>query len=242
VQDLLADVPRPNLAWIGEPSSYQVFHAHKSIVYFEVTVRGRGGHSGNPAQGVNAIAVMGKVLDVIGRLQAERRTARSAEFAAIFPDSPYDVMNFGTITGGIATNVIAEQCTLQASYRSLPNADPLELWREVKRRVDQIDTHDYGSPNHRATITLNDPKIAPQMLTPRGTPLERALFEVTGATTAGGALYGTDGGAFAHSGIKSLICGPGDFEQAHQPNEFIRRDAFDRGTAIILEVVEKMCC
>ena len=241
LQDLLADVPRPNLAWIGEPSSYQVFHAHKSIVYFEVTVRGRGGHSGNPAQGVNAIAVMGKVLDVVGRLQAERRTAQSAEFAAIFPDSPYDVMNFGTITGGIATNVIAEQCTLQASYRSLPNADPLELWREVKRRVEQIDTHDYGSPNHRATITLGDPKIAPQMFTPRGTPLERALFEVTGATTAGGALYGTDGGAFAHSGIKSLICGPGDFEQAHQPNEFIRRDAFEGGTAIILEVVEKMC-
>jgi acetylornithine deacetylase len=185
---------------------------------------------------------MGKVIDVIGRLQAERRTARSAEFAAIFPDSPYDVMNFGTITGGIATNVIAEQCTLQASYRSLPNVDPLELWREVKRRVGQIDTHDYGSPNHRATITFSDPKIAPQMFTPRGTPLERALFEATGATTAGGALYGTDGGAFAHSGIKSLICGPGDFEQAHQPNEFIRRDAFERGTAIILKVVEKMCC
>src|SRR5260370_12632337 len=151
LQDLLADIPRPNLAWIREPSSHQVFHAHKSIVYFEVTVRGSGAHSGNPAQGVNAIAVMGKVLDVIGRLQAERRTARSAEFAAIFADSPYDVMNFGTITGGIATTVIAEQCTLQASDRYLPNADPLQLWREVKRPAHQIVTHDYRPPPHEHT-------------------------------------------------------------------------------------------
>src|SRR5260370_2869694 len=107
---------------------------------------------------------MGKVLDVIGRLQAERRTARSAEFAAIFPDSPYDVMNFGTITGGIATNVIAEQCTLQASYPSLPNVDPLELWREVKPRVEHIDTHDYASPHHPAPIQHHDAQHAPQNL------------------------------------------------------------------------------
>ena len=44
------------------------------------------------------------------------------------------------------------------------------------------------------------------------------------------------------AGITSLICGPGDLEQAHQPNEHIRRDAFERGAAMIHKVIERLCC
>src|SRR5262245_18243857 len=33
---LLSDIPVPDLAWIGEPTSCQIFHAHKGIVSFEV--------------------------------------------------------------------------------------------------------------------------------------------------------------------------------------------------------------
>ena len=242
LQDLLGEVPRPNLAWIGEPTSLAVFHAHKCVCAFEVRVRGRGGHSGNPELGVNAIAVMGKALDVLGRLQAERRNVRSREFTAIFPDAPYDVMNFGTITGGIATNIIAEQCAMRMTYRSLPDTDPLALYREIERRLGELDTHDYGSPRHIATIELGKPVIAPPLLSPRDTALERALFEVTGANDALGAPFATDGAWFAREGIVTLICGPGEFEQAHQPNESIAKDAFERGPAMVRGVVERMCC
>jgi acetylornithine deacetylase len=239
--EILDGVPRPGLTWIGEPTSYGVLHAHKSIVLFDVVVRGLGGHSGAPEQGVNAIAVMGKLIDAIGRLQAERRTHRDAEFEHIFPESPHDVMNFGTIAGGIAVNVIAEECVLKISYRSLPNADPLEIHREVKRLATEIDTHDYGSPNHRATIEVGEPMVVPPLMSPRGTALERALFEATGTAEARGALFGTDGGWFSRSGMVPLICGPGDYEQAHRPNEFIRRDPFERGPAMILKVIDRLC-
>ncbi len=39
------------------------------------------------------------------------------------------------------------------------------------------------------------------------------------ARDSGGALFGTDGGWFSGSGIVSLICGPGDLDQAHQPDD-----------------------
>jgi acetylornithine deacetylase len=39
----------------------------------------------------------------------------------------------------------------------------------------------------------------------------------------------------------SLICGPGDLDQAHQPNEYVRRDLFERGTAMIHKVINRMC-
>jgi acetylornithine deacetylase len=242
LKEILGTTPAPRLCWIGEPTSWEVAHAHKSIVAFQVTARGRGGHSGAPAGGVNAIAVMGKAMDAIGNLMRERRDAAPAEFKAIFPDAPYDVLNFGTIQGGIALNMIAEECALKISYRTLPDADPLELYREVERRLRALDAHDFAGGPHSASIELGRPMVVPPLLSARGTALEAALFAATGARKSGGVLFGTDGGWFSHSGIVSLICGPGDLDQAHQPNESIRRDAFEGGAAIALEVIERMCC
>ena len=239
---LLGDVPTPRLAWIGEPSSNRVIRAQKSIATLSVKVSGRGGHSGLPEQGVNAIAVMGKVINALGGLQAERRRARDAELAALFPDSPYDVMNFGVISGGLAHNIIAEECTLKVSYRSLPNADPMKLYNEIERVIGEIDPHDYGSPEHRAAIKISAPLVLPPMIAPAGTALEQALFAATGTDTTEGALYWTDGGWFAGEGIQTLICGPGEFEQAHRPNESIARGAFDAGPAMILSVIDRLCC
>ena len=238
---LLGELPMPELCWIGEPTSYGICHTHKSIGSFELKVLGRGGHSGAPTQGVNAIAVMGKVMDVIGKLQQERASSPVAEFVGSFPEAPNDVLNFGTISGGLALNMIAEECRLRISYRSLPHVDPMELHREIERRIGEIDTRDWSGGSHRATIKIGRPQIVPPLLSKRGTTLERALAEATGAKTSGGAAYGTDGGHFALSGITSLICGPGDFDQAHQPNESVARGLFERGPEMILRVVDRMC-
>ncbi len=239
---ILGETPVPRLAWIGEPTSYTICHAHKSIVHFDVVVRGRGGHSGAPARGVNAIAVMGRVIDAIGRIQEEHRNQPDAAFDTIFPGSPYDVLNFGTVSGGLALNMIAEEATLRVSYRSLPDADPLALYREITRRLQALDRHDFASREHEASIEVGDAMIVPPLNSARGTALERVLFDVTGARDSGGALFGTDGGWFSGAGITSLICGPGDLEQAHQPNECIRREAFEVGVSVVAKVIERMCC
>jgi acetylornithine deacetylase len=237
----LGEIPQPRLAWIGEPTSYQVFHTHKGVVLFSVTVHGLGGHSSIPEQGVNAIAVAGKAIDTIGRYQAELRAQRAAVFAEIFPESPYTTLNFGGIRGGTAANMIAEECLLHVSYRSLPQTDPLEVYREIAHRLQEIDARDYGSPHHRATLEVSEPLVVPPLLSPRETPLEGVLFSILQRHTSSGAPFATDGGQFARAGIASLICGPGDLEQAHQPNESIRRDAFENGTGVILSVVNRMC-
>lgn len=242
LKEILGETPVPRLAWIGEPTSWEVARAHKSIVSFGVTVRGIGGHSGAPARGVNAIAVMARVIDTIGRYQQELAARRPAKYAEIFPDAPHDVLNFGTVHGGIALNMIAEECTLRVSYRTLPDADPLGVYNEIQRRLAALDGHDYAGGEHRATIETKVLNVVPPLDSPRGTALEAALFEVTGAKTSRGALYATDGGWFTGSGITSLICGPGDLEQAHQPNEYVRRDAFERGPAMIGKVIEHLCC
>jgi acetylornithine deacetylase len=84
--------------------------------------------------------------------------------------------------------------------------------------------------------------VVPPLNSARGTALERVLSDVTGARDSGGALFGTDGGWFSGSGITSLICGPGDLEQAHQPDECIRREPFERGVSLVAKVIDRMCC
>jgi acetylornithine deacetylase len=185
---------------------------------------------------------MGRVIDTIGGYQRELAARRPAKYLEVFPDAPHDVLNVGTISGGIALNMIAEECKLRVSYRTLPDADPLDVYREIERRLGRLDGHDHAGGEHRAKIETALLNVVPPLDSPRGTALEAALFDVTGTKTSGGALYATDGGWFTGSGITSLICGPGDLEQAHQPNEHIRRDAFERGTAMIHKVIERLCC
>jgi acetylornithine deacetylase len=239
--DLLGVIPQPRLAWIGEPTSYHVFHTHKGVAIFTITVQGQGGHSSVPEQGVNAIAVAGKIIEVIGRYQAELRQRRSAAFAALFPDSPYTTLNFGGIHGGSAANMIAEECVIQISYRPLPDSDPLEVHREIVQRLHALDLHDYGSPQRLARLEISEPFIVPPLLSPRHTPLETALFARLNQHTSSGAPFATDGCQFARAGIASLICGPGDLDQAHQPNESMRREAFENGSRVISDVIHALC-
>ena len=236
---LLSDVPAPRLAWIGEPTSCQIFHAHKGIVYFEVVVQGTAGHASRPDRGVNAIVVAAEVVNRIGRYQQEIRGGEGDPVT--FPDCPHATLNVGTIRGGTATNTIAEECRIEVSYRPLPGHDPRAIHRAIARRLSDIDAHDGGGSSARATIVVGEPRILAGLQTPRGTRLERALLDVLGERPVAGAPFATDGPELASAGIDSLICGPGDLDQAHQPNEGIDRRAFEDGPAVVRAVVERLC-
>jgi len=237
---LLGELPLPRLCWIGEPTTWRVLHAHKGIVAFEVETRGQGGHSSVPEAGVNAIALAGRAIGAIGELQAELRRAPAEAWRGTFPEAPYTTFNFGTISGGTAANVIAEACRLLVSYRPLPDADPVEPFERVRERLAALAARDFGSPEREGEIALGPPRVVPGMLSPRGTALEKALFEVLGEHEPGGAPFCTDGGRLAAAGIHSLVCGPGDLEQAHQPDESIPRAAFERGPDVILAVLARL--
>ncbi len=238
--ELLGACPVPKLAWIGEPTSGRVFHAHKGVVDFVIRVSGRGGHSSIPEAGANAIAGAAEVAARLGRLQAEQRARPSARFAALFPEAPYATFNLGTIHGGSASNMIADVCTLTVSYRPLPDEDPLAFWREARERLLGTPLRDPGS-ELPLTLEVMPALAAPGLLTPRGTRLETELLAQFGGHDVGGAPYCTDGGRFALAGIDSLICGPGDLAEAHQPNESLSRSALAAGIEPIVAIASRLC-
>jgi acetylornithine deacetylase len=220
-----------------------VFSTHKGIVVFTVTAHGVGGHSSLPERGVNAIAVMARAIQCIGEYQAELRAAAPGASAADFPDCPYVPLNLGRIQGGTASNMIADRCTVTVSYRPSPDADPTAVHAEIVRRLAAADLRDPGSPNAHGRIEVGRPKVVASMRSPRGTPLEAALTAVLGGGGgAAGAPFATDGGELERGGIASLICGPGEIEQAHQPDESVSRAAFERGVDVIQTIIGRLCC
>lgn len=239
--ELLAETPQPRLAWIGEPTSYRVFHTHKGIVEFDVEVRGRGGHSGVPDAGVNAISVAARAIAEIGSVQAEYRGRGQASGAELFPEAPYTPFNLGTIVGGTAANMIAEACRFRVSYRPLPGEDALAPYRAVEARLEALEARDHSGSELAASISLEAPLVVPAMCATRGSNLEAALFAEFDQCESAGAPFCTDGGQFAAAGIESLICGPGDLDQAHQPDESVSREALARGPDAILRVVAQLC-
>ena len=52
--------------------------------------------------------------------------------------------------------------------------------------------------------------------------------------------YGTEGGIFQDGGYSACICGPGNIEQAHQPDEFIEISQLNAGEAFMDKLVARL--
>jgi acetylornithine deacetylase len=66
---------------------------------------------------------------------------------------------------------------------------------------------------------------------------ERLARRLTGDNSAHVVAYGTEGGLFQQVGWSTIVCGPGDIAQAHQPDEFIEIAEMDAGTAFIRRLI-----
>jgi len=52
--------------------------------------------------------------------------------------------------------------------------------------------------------------------------------------------YGTEAGQFQREGYSTVVCGPGNIAQAHQPNEFISIEQFEAGEAFLRRLIETL--
>jgi acetylornithine deacetylase len=75
----------------------------------------------------------------------------------------------------------------------------------------------------RAAITLTELSDMPGFDTPEDAEITTMVKSLAGANDSGKVSFGTEAGLFNDGGIPTIVCGPGNVEQAHKPNEFISR-------------------
>jgi len=155
--------------WIGEPTSWEILHAHKSLSIFDVTIRGPRRSQWSPLRSRQRDRRRRRACsEVINRHQQELRARglfrvrRNLSRSAVFHDS-----TSASSAAAPPVNMIAEECVLRLSTRGLPDADPLEIHRELRHGLAVLDSRDPAFPGVAATIEVGDPLVVPAMSTPR---------------------------------------------------------------------------
>jgi acetylornithine deacetylase len=210
-------LPKPRAVIVGEPTSMRVVNGHKSAVTFNTEVKGHEAHSSLTDQGVNAIMIAAELLAEINRLREEikARGDRSRRF-----DPPYSTVHVGTIEGGTAKNIIPRRCAFAWETRLLPDADPEEVPARFEAFARTLEpamkavAPDTGIVNIRANSV---PALAPE----KDSPAELLALHLTKSNDTFAVSYCTEAGLFQQIGIPAVVCGPGNIEQAHKPDEWI---------------------
>jgi len=84
-----------------------------------------------------------------------------------------------------------------------------------------------------ANITMKRRSFVPSLLPQENEEAATLALQWTGGNRTYAVPYGTEAGIFRGHGIPTVICGPGDIAQAHQPNEFVAKSQMDACDAFL---------
>ncbi|WP_232220677.1 M20/M25/M40 family metallo-hydrolase [Legionella tunisiensis] len=72
-------------------------------------------------------------------------------------------------------------------------------------------------------------------------PITRLVRMVTGVKERLKVSYSTEAGIFQEAHIPTIVCGPGDIEQAHRPNEFVSIEQLKICEKVLSNIVNLFC-
>ncbi len=216
---------------IGEPTGLTPVRRHKGIFMETIEATGATGHSSNPALGANAIEAMCLALGAIREL---RDDLAERERQAGFPVD-HATLNLGAIHGGDSANRIPARCRLDIDLRFLPGMAIDDLRAELRERVAAATAGSDCQVVCKALFTGT-----PAFETPADSPLVTAC-EALAERKAAAVDFGTEGAFYNRMGMDSVVLGPGDIEQAHQPDEYLAIERIAPMQRILHGLVERFC-
>ena len=192
------DLLRGDFAVLMEPSGGEIEGGCQGTMRAEVTASGRRAHSARAWMGRNAIHEAGGILDVLRRYQPRQPEVDGLAYR--------EGLNAVGIRGGVAGNVIPDECVITVNYRFAPDRDDDAAQRHLREVFAGWDV----------TIVDSAPAARPGL----GEPVAASF-----AAAVGGAprakLGWTDVARFAALGIPAVNYGPGISEIAHTPDEYV---------------------
>jgi acetylornithine deacetylase len=234
-EKLVGNVPRPQAVIVGEPTMMQVVNTQNAGGGLIATFTGVEAHSSMTHLGVSAIHFAGDFIHWLNELQEELAARRRTDIDTV---PRHTTINVGIVTGGTAGNILARECTLNWSYRTLPGDDPWEVQRRAEIYIAELLLPKMRTRHADANITLQRRSFVPGLLPQENEEATRLALQWTGGNRTYAVPYGTEAGIFRGHGIPTVICGPGDISQAHQPNEFVARSQMDACDAFMGKMIQ----
>lgn len=226
-----SDLSNARHAVIGEPTGLKPIRVHKGIMMERIDIMGQSGHSSDPSLGSNALEAMHRV---IGDLLSMRKQWQKRWNDPLF-SVPVPTLNLGCIHGGDNPNRICGKCALEFDIRPLPGMDPDALRADIRQQLKVI------AAEQQVDITYNPlfPGVPP-FETAADAAIVTACEQLTGYT-AGSVAFATEGPYLNRLGMQTLILGPGDIDQAHQPDEYLEMNRIDPTVKVLRGLIERFC-
>ena len=217
VADLNDAGVKPESCLIGEPTNMVPALAHKGVHRWRCCVKGKPAHSSLTPMAVNAIEAASRVVSHIADMADRWRL--DGPFQSGF-DVPYTTAAVGVMHGGIADNVVPEDCHFHYEFRDLPGSDVAAMQAQVLARAAALEPA-MKAVDAACGIRFEIIGGMPAFLARADEPAAQLAARLTGSSDTTLVAFGTEAGIFQGAGISTVICGPGSINQAHQPDEFV---------------------
>jgi acetylornithine deacetylase len=223
--------PRARYAVIGEPTGLKPIRMHKGVLMEAVRITGQSGHSSNPAYGASALEAMHSVIGELLTLRGEWQQRYNNPGFAV----PVPTLNLGCIHGGDNPNRICGQVELQFDLRPLPGMPIQDLRAELDKRLHAC-IHDKKIQLDYAPLFAGTEAFEQDA----SSELVKAAEKLTGQS-AESVAFGTEAPYFKSMGMQTIVLGPGDIDQAHQPDEFLGQERIQPMVEILRGLIAKFC-
>jgi acetylornithine deacetylase len=233
IEAMAKDGMKPAAVIVGEPSMMQVVTGHKGGMRMRTTVRGHAVHSSRVDVGVPAVMIAGRLIDWHNQVMAENK-ARTAPGNGFEP--PYTTLHVGVVNGGTAVNITAEHCMFTHEVRCIPGESFESYEQRYRAEVVALEAQMQEIAPETGidfVVTSDTPAMGPE----ENGAAEELCRRLTGDNGRHVVAYGTEGGLFQRAGWSTVVCGPGDIAQAHQPDEFITVAQLDAGTQFVRKLI-----
>ncbi|UCE11216.1 MAG: ArgE/DapE family deacylase [Candidatus Thorarchaeota archaeon] len=125
----------PDAAIIGEPTELDILVAHKGFSWVEIVTRGFAAHGSQHEKGIDAIAMMGRVLVELEKLQGG--LARKTHEKVGHP-----TLHASIIEGGSELSTYPDCCVLKIEWRTVPGEDESTIRNEIESVLSGLASRD----------------------------------------------------------------------------------------------------
>jgi acetylornithine deacetylase len=223
--------PKARAAIIGEPTGLQPVKAHKGIMMDSVRLLGHSGHSSDPSLGNNALDAMHAVISDLMTYREELKCRYNSELFSI----PHPTLNLGVIHGGDNPNRICGHCELEFDIRLMPGMHIETVRAEIRNRIATL-MDPLGIQFEFAALFTG----VPAFFADENSALLRTAEKLTGHSGISVA-FGTEGPFLQKLGMDTIIMGPGNIDQAHQPDEYMSIDMIEPCIDVLQKMISHHC-
>ncbi|HEY5794324.1 MAG TPA: acetylornithine deacetylase [Bosea sp. (in: a-proteobacteria)] len=221
VQHLIARLPElcpePLGCIVGEPSGMRPVLRHKGKISQRIVVEGKAGHSSRTDLGDNAIHYAAELIAAI-HAEAQRHAVEGPFVPGFAP--PYSTIQVGTIRGGTGINVIPAECVFEVEARAVAGQAPAALLAFLDGQCERIRAQAERT-GHRVAFIRETTSDYPPLDLGETDPLVALTEAISLSPRREPVSYGTEAGRYQAAGIPAIVCGPGDVNRAHKPEEYI---------------------